>query len=362
MQKRSFRDSGLELSALGFGTWQFGQKGAGDYWGLEFTDTLAVDLSAKALEAGVTYFDTAEAYAEGDSEKQLGRVLKELSPELRSKIVIGSKITPNHCGDVAGTLAATLERLGIDCIDLYMVHWPIDKNSMAHFVGGTTHFGSSGEVDEASVPTTKAAFTALAAAQQAGKIKNIGVSNFGRQQLEEALAAGARIASNEVCYNLIFRAAELEILPFCEEKGIACIAYSPLMQGILTGRWRTPDEVPDNRARTRHFNGKRQKNRHGEEGHEKLLFETLERLRAVSEEEKIPLGDLALAYPLHRKCIISVIAGATNTEQLASNVKAISRQLSPAVIEKLNAATEDLKQAMGSNCDLWQGGENGRVK
>jgi len=367
LPKRSFGESGLELSCLGFGTWQFGQKGSDDYWGLEFTDELAVDLVNQSLDAGVTYFDTAEDYAKGGSEDQLGRMLKLLSPEKRRQIVIGSKILPNNCGDVQQSLDGTLQRLGIDCIDLYMVHWPIDKNSMAHFTGGSNAAGNRdysqvGEIDDSQVPATTRAFQDLAKFQREGKIRHIGVSNFGVQQLQEVLATGVKLAVNQVCYNLIFRAAEIEVFPFCEEQGIACFAYSPLQQGILTGRWTSADEIPEYRARSRHFNGNRPKSRHGEAGHEKLLFETLERLNVIAEEHGVPLGDLALAYPLHRPCVITVIAGATKPEQVVANLRAITTPMPSGLLDKLNAATEELKVAMGPNCDLWQGGDNGRTK
>lgn len=367
IQKRSFGSSGFETSCLGFGTWQFGQKGEDDYWGLEYTDELATTLVKQATDGGVTYFDTAEDYAKGGSESQLGRVISSLSAEQKSKIIVGSKILPNNCGNIEASLEGTLQRLGVECIDLYMVHWPIDKNSMAHFTGGSNAAGNrdysqTGEIEDSSVPPTTMAFQQLMKLQAQGKVKHIGVSNFGVTQLQEALATGVKIAVNQVCYNLIFRAAEFEIFPFCEEHGIGTFAYSPLMQGILTSRWRTPDEVPEYRARSRHFNGKRAKSRHGEDGHEKILFETLGRLTAIAEEEKIPLADLALAYPLHRQCVITVIAGATKESQMTSNLRAASLQLSTELVSKLNAATEELKNCMGKNCDLWQGGENGRTK
>lgn len=101
------------------------------------------------------------------------------------------------------------------------VHWPIDKNSMAHFAGhgknaaGGRDYASRDESAAADVPDTASTFAALKRLQDAGKIKHIGVSNFGKTQLQEALATGAKIVSNQVCYNLIFRAVEFDILPFC---------------------------------------------------------------------------------------------------------------------------------------------------
>jgi aryl-alcohol dehydrogenase-like predicted oxidoreductase len=242
-----------------------------------------------------------------------------------------------------------------------MVHWPIDANSMAHFSGAHTAAGgrdyaTTGNVKSDAVPAADAAFLELAALQKEGKIKHVGVSNFGVKQLEAALKTGVSLAVNQLCYNLIFRAPEFDIIPFCQTKGIGVLAYSPLMQGLLTGAWRSADEVPQYRARTRHFSGTRPKSRHGEDGHEDLLFKTLEALRAISVEADIPLHELALAYPLAQPAVTCVIAGATKAVQLEGNVKAIARAPLPAeLLAKLNTATEELKQAMGKNCDLWQG-------
>ncbi len=133
MERRKCGTSTLELSVLGLGTWQFGSRGTDDYWVLEFTDVIAKELVAQAKASGVTYFDTAEDYNGGGSEEQLGRAVAG-----RSEVVIGSKILPNHCNDVRGHCQKTCSRLQINYIDLYMVHWPIESNSMAHFAGAHT--------------------------------------------------------------------------------------------------------------------------------------------------------------------------------------------------------------------------------
>ena len=151
-------------------------------------------------------------------------------------------------------------------------------------------------------------------------------------------------------------------MPFCEEQGIGVICYSPLMQGLLTGRWDNADAVPTYRARTRHFDGKRPKSRHGEGGHEELLFKTLAAIKQISESSGHSMLDLALSWPLHNPIVASVIAGMTKERHVQSNVDAASVKLSPAVVAQLNEATNELKLAMGSNCDLWQGGENSRCK
>ena len=127
-------DAKLELSRLGLGCWQFGSAGEADYWGLAFPDELACELVKKSLDAGITYFDTAEDYAKGGSELQLGRALAALPPSDRARCVVGSKILPNNCGDVRKHCEATLARLGLDSIDLYMVHWPISASAMSQYV------------------------------------------------------------------------------------------------------------------------------------------------------------------------------------------------------------------------------------
>jgi len=365
MEYRRAGESDLRVSTLGFGCWQFGQNGANDYWGLEYTQTMANDLVKLAVEAGISYFDTAQDYAKGKSEEQLGVAVKTLG--IRNKVVIGSKILPNNCNEVEKYCQDTLDRLQIDCIDLYMVHWPIDQNSMAHFAAHTDEGKNRdySKVDADAVgdiPPTVAAFKALKALQEAGKIKHIGVSNFGVSQLKEALATGVKIAVNQLCYNLIFRAAEFEILPFCQEHGIGVIAYSPLMQGILTGRWSKADDVPLFRARTRHFSSKRPKSRHGEDGHESLLFKTLSDLKQLAEEEQISMLDLSIAWPLHASTsVCCVVTGVTSAKYIDSNCKAIRTPLSVELMKKVDEVTKELKEAMGGNCDLWQGNGGGRI-
>jgi aryl-alcohol dehydrogenase-like predicted oxidoreductase len=358
VRRRAASTPALELGELGFGCWQLACTGSAgsNYWGVEYTDELAAELIEKAIDAGVRYFDTAEDYQKGESEKQLGRVLQLLSPERRAKVVIGSKIPPNSCNEIESHLDGTLERLQVDSIGLYMVHWPIDVNSMGHFAGGHASFGASAAVDEKDVPSTAAAFAELAALQRRGKIRSVGVSNFGVAQLTEALATGCAIAVNEVSFSLLFRAAEFDVIPFCAAHGIKVVAYSPLLQGLLAGAATSGNDVAVSRARSRHFAGTRTNSRHGEAGHEALVFATLAALRAIADELGVPLVHLALAYPLRKGCS-TVLAGFTKTSYVAENAAgvALAATLDDATLARLDAATEELKQAMGPNLDLWQG-------
>jgi len=364
MEYRKTSD-GLEVSVLGFGTWQFGSKGGkDDYWGVDFTQQMANDFVKLYVQGGTTYFDTAEGYNDGASEIQLGVALKTLDEQTRKRVVVGTKIPPNACteSELRAHLEKSLKRLDVPCIDLYMVHWPIDENSMAHFASGHTTFGPSDHSAIHMVPDTKKAFQILMELQKEGKIKHIGVSNFGVQQLKAALSTGVKISVNQVAYNLLYRAVEYEILPFCQENNIGVFAYMPLMQGLISYNWKSADEVPEFRARTRHFNGKRPKSRHGEEGAEKETFETLAKIQKIAEEEKLTLTEIALAWPLAHPAVTCIIIGSTKEEQVKGNLKAVQVKLRPEVVQKLNEATAPLKEKLGSNADLWQGNNNSRIK
>lgn len=331
MEKRICGKSEIELAVLGIGCWSFG---GGKYWGAqEESDVRAVVHTA--LDYGINYFDTAEAYNAGRSEESLGKALQGR----RQEAIIGAKVGPDntepsvlraHCED-------SLRRLQTDYIDIYMVHWPITEHS----------------VEEA--------FATLMALRSEGKIRSIGVSNFGVQQLSEALGTGARVDVNQLCYNLVSRAIEVEILPLCRQQGIGVLGYMPLLQGILTGKYRTADEVPAPRTRTRHFRGDRPEARHGEVGAEEETFLAADGIRVMAREEGIPMGQLALAWTIAKPGITCMIAGTRNVSQLRQHLQACSFSLSPEIVAQLDTLTEPLLRKLGSNADYYQGGENSRV-
>lgn len=359
--------SPLELSRLGFGCWQLGSKGTDDYWGLEFTDAMADELVGLAVKNGILYMDTAEGYADGASEKQLGQALAKLSSEERKKVVIGTKILPNSCGDVRGHVEAMLSRLQVSCIDLVMIHWPITVEGMAHFAGNHKtksggHDYATSDVDSVGeVPSTQSTFRDLKVLQSEGKIAHIGVSNFGVEQLKEALATGATIAVNQICYNLIFRAAEFEVLPFCRENNIQVVCYSVLMQGILTGRYDRLSDIPIYRTRTRHFDSKANvKSRHGEAGHEELLERTLVSLKQIADDAGIGMSEMALSWPLQQDGVSCCVVGGTKRHHIEGNARAADLSIPQDVLIRLDQATVELKNAMGPNLDLWQGVVDGK--
>ena len=134
--------------------------------------------------------------------------------------------------------------------------------------------------------------------------------------------------------------------------GILC--YSPLIQGLLTGKFTSPGEVPEGRARTRLFSGDRSQARHGEVGCEVETFATIEEIRRISEEIGQPMARVAVAWLLHRLGVVSVIAGARRPDQIEQTAQAADLELAPEIVDRLAKATDKVKHAMGLNPDMWQ--------
>ncbi|MBN1287834.1 MAG: aldo/keto reductase [Anaerolineae bacterium] len=304
------------------GTWAIADSFT---WGKQDEDDARAAIEV-ALEVGINFFDTAEGYGAGRSEELLGEAL---APH-RREVVIASKVSQHNLNRAAVREAceASLRRLQTDYIDLYQIHWASRETPLAE------------------------TWEALAELKAAGKIRAIGVSNFGLQDLTEALAAGP-VTSNQVPYNLLWRAIEHTIQPKCVAHGVGILAYSPLMQSLLTGKFASADEVPETRARTRLFSTARPHTRHGEAGQEAAAFAAIDAVRNISREVGASMAEVALAWVAHQPGVASVLAGARNPAQVRQNSAAAGLTLAPDVIEALNRATDPLKQALGPNPDMW---------
>jgi aryl-alcohol dehydrogenase-like predicted oxidoreductase len=331
---RTLIPSGISLPILGLGCWSFGGQ-EGDYWG-PHDDREAAEIVARALDSGVNYFDTAEGYNDGRSEEALGRALGRR----RSEAIIGTKISPQNTAPqtLRQHCEASLRRLGTDVIDIYMVHWPITDHPVAD------------------------AFATLADLRGEGKIRAIGISNFGPTQLQEAVATGAPLEVNQLGYSLLNRTIEFEILPACQRYGIGVAAYMPLMQGLLTGRWRSADEIPQVRRRTRHFSGARPGARHGEPGAEAEVFAAIAGIAQLADALGMPMADLALAWVAAQPGVTTVITGTRTIAQLAESQRGIGRAVTPETLAELDRLTQPVKAKLGTNADLWQSGPNRRIR
>ena len=331
MQYRKLGKSDLNVSVLAFGAWQIGDPA---YWGADghLDETAAVHA---AIDAGINLFDTAEMYGSGQSEQALGRALGSR----RDQVLIASKVSPQNCAPdlLRQSCETSLRHLATDRIDLYQVHWPCRDVPFEETYG------------------------ALYQLRQEGKIREIGVSNFGAVDLKDWHGVGTCV-SDQLGYNLLFRAVEHEILPACERNGVGVLTYMPLLQGILTHRWKTIDEIPPLRRRTRHFSCERSGTRHGEPGCEELLMKTLDALDGVAHETGRPLADIALAWLMAQPAVASVIIGARNPAQLRRNVAAADLQFDTVTLSRLDEITKPLKDYFGNNADMWQGTEGNRIR
>jgi len=339
VKRRRCGTSGLELPVIGVGAWAFG---GGDYWGPQ-SQSDAEDVVARAIELGCNYFDTAEAYNDGASEESLARALKGR----RERAIIGTKVSPANTqpATLRAHCEASLRRLATDYIDLYMIHWPLYPQSLAK---------SADDAEALSLlPSTGDALAELVKLCDEGKIRHIGVSNFGAGQLAEALETGAAIEANQLIYSLLTRAIEFEVLDLCRNRGLGVIAYMPLMQGLLTGKYRSIDDVATQRLRTRHFANDRG-GRHGEAGAEAETFAALDAIRQIAAAEGESMAAIALAWCAANPAITCVLAGARNLAQLETNARAAAVVLRPQTIEQLSAATDTVKPRLGPRCDYWE--------
>ena len=336
MEKRYIGSSDIKATVFALGTMPLG---GGSGWGQE-DEQEGIDTIHAALDLGITILDAAESYNDGRSEEIVGKALVGR----RDQVIIASKISPNNTEPktLRAHCEASLRRLQTDYIDLYQVHWPIRDQSM----------------DDA--------FATLEDLQAEGKIRAIGVSNHGVQDLTEALATGAPIVSNQLHYNLLSRAIEDEIVPLCEAHEIDIIAYMPMLQGLLVGLYDSPEQVPPFRARTRHFRPDRaEASRHGQPGAEAETFEALRRIRAVAADLGVPMVGVALAWVAAKPYVCNVLVGSRKPQQLTANIQAAldaSSKMSPAIVDELDEATEVLRVKLGNNPDYWQSGAEGRSR
>ena len=331
MQYRRLGNTDFEVSVLSFGAWQLGDP---EYWGPD-ADVDGERAVAAAIDGGVNLFDTAEMYGNGASEEALGKALGSK----RGEVLIASKFLPDHAApdQLRASCEASLQRLGTDYIDLYQVHWPVRD-----------------------VPLEEVCAT-LAALRDEGKIRAIGVSNFGREDLSAWLELGGA-ASNQLGYNLGFRAIEYDIVPLCRREKVGILCYMPLMQGLLTGRWTTVDEIPMLRRRTRHFSRDREGTRHDAPGCEDLLMETVLQLGRFSEAIGVPLATVSLCWCVAQPGVSSVIVGGRKPGQVERNLAAADLDLGPAAAAQLNEISGPLKYELGRNADMWLSGENARIR
>lgn len=328
MKRVKLGSSDLEVSNVCLGCWQFNGGGEDITWAKQ-EEKVSIDIVNKCLELGVNFFDTAEAYSRHTSEKVLGKALQGK----RRDVVVASKFgalkpnnAPYNAVDIENSLNASLEALQTDYIDLYQVHQSI---YMA-------------DVEE----TVKE----LKRQQALGKIRYYAVSNFGPLSLQEFHGAGGIATTNQLPYNLLWRAIEYNIVDECDRFGTDILAYSPLQQGLLTGKFTKPEQVPEGRRRTKHFSASSTSlSRHGQSGAERETFETIGKIRDLCGDRS--MASSALSWLVSRKRVASVIVGASSPEQMEENCNLY--EIDQKTAEKLDRETDRLKELFGEDPDMW---------
>lgn len=322
MEYRRLGQTDLQASVIALGCWPFA---GGSFWG-EQDDAVSVATVHAALDAGINFFDTAEGYENGHSERVLGLGLKGR----RHEALIATKVSPSHlaAGDVIRACEQSLLNLQTDYIDLYQIHWPNWQVPLAETVG------------------------ALHQLRDQGKIRAIGVSNFAVQDFSELLTL-SDCATNQLPYSLLWRVIEREIKPLCERNNVGIICYSPLAQGLLTGRYAAAAEVPDGLARTRHYNNSRALAQHTDPGCEAEVFAALAEVRRIAAAIGQPMAAVALAWVKQQAGIATLLVGARKPAELAWNLPAVDLTLTPDVIAELTRVTEPVKEQLGNNPDMW---------
>ena len=320
MQYRQLGRTKIEISAILFGGWQAGKSG---WIGVDDQETIAAHRAA--FESGITTFDTAEAYGEGHSERILAKALGSK----RDQIVIATKVFADHLkrDQVLEACERSLHNLGTDRIDLYQIHWPAGS------------FGSE------AVPLEET-MGALNTLKEQGKIRAVGVSNFSRAQLQEAAQYG-RIDSLQPPYSLFWRQVETDAGPYCRNNKITILAYSPLAQGLLTGKFGRAHkfEEGDNRGSNKLFQG---------ETYERAQ-NALDKLRPLADKYGVTLGQLSLAW-LIAQPQTSAIVGARNAGQAVQNAAAGDVEIDDDDLDAIDEIGRAVTDRLDNSPMMWNWG------
>jgi len=319
MRRRNLGPSGIEASVVGFGAWAIG----GWMWGGTDEKAAIAGIQA-ALDAGIDLVDTAPIYGFGLSEELVGKAIEDR----RERVVLATKcglVWDTTKGDhyfehkdktvfkylggdsIAREVEASLRRLRTDYIDLYQTHW------------------------QETTTAREDTMAALVALKDQGKIRAIGVSNASSEQMEEYQREGA-LDSDQERYSMLDRRIEEDQLPYCRERGMAVLAYSPIAQGLLTGKV-GPDRSFDEGDQ------RRNKERFSVENREKVA-DMLAEFLPVARDRNATLAQLVIAWTVAQEGLTHALVGARNPEQALENAKAGDLVLSPEELELIDDAID----------------------
>ena len=312
MRLRRLGDSDIEVSEISLGSWLTYSGG------VEREHTEA--CTRAAFQAGINFFDTANVYGSGVAEEAWGEILADYP---RDSYVLATKVyfpmsqedRGLSAGQISKQLDASLERLRTDYVDLYQCH----------------RFDTETPIEET--------MEALTAAVEAGKAREIGFSEWTPEQIKAGLEvpAARKFVSSQPQYNMIWRVPEAEVFGLCAENGISQIVWSPLAQGVLTGKYRPGEPHPeDSRAASDEMSVSI-----GPYMDDNVL-EAVQRLHPIADEAGLTMVEMALAWILRRDEVASAIIGASRPEQVHSNAAASGIELSSDTLEAIDEALEGI--------------------
>jgi aryl-alcohol dehydrogenase-like predicted oxidoreductase len=305
MRRRRLGTQGPEISVIGFGAWEAG----GEQWGPNESEDAVIDAMRAAFDSGIDWIDTAEVYGQGTSERLVAKAIAGR----RDDLIVATKVAPAPEGSglrpeqIRAACDGSLGRLGIEHIDLYQLHWP----------------------DETGIPVEDS-WGAMTELQDAGKVRWIGVSNFGRELIERCRTI-RQVDSLQQEFSMLNR-EDADLIRWCGETGTGVVTYGPLAFGLLTGAI--------SKDTTFGPGDWRGTERDGLFGNLDGSLAVVDRLRPVADRLGCTLAQLALAWNVHQPGVTSAIAGSRNADHVRANAEAGDLELDEPTLKELDAALD----------------------
>ncbi len=330
MRYKPLGRTGLLVSELCFGTMTFAGKGFWEVVGTQ-PQEIADELVSKALDAGINFFDTANVYSEGESEKMLGKALGNRRKDVVVATKVHGRMGPGanevglSRGHIMQAVEDSLRRLGTDYIDLYQIHG----------------FDPLAPLEET--------LRALDDLVHSGKVRYIGCSNLAAWHLAKSLWISDkynlhRFETLQAFYSIGARDLERELVPLIADQQIGLLVWSPLAGGLMSGKFTREGQGPEDARRSKFDFPPVDKER---------VFDVVDVLRQIADARHTSVARVALAWLLHQPVVTSVITGAKNSEQLADNLAAPELTLSGDELSRLNEVSELPREYPGWMVD-WQ--------
>jgi len=325
--------SNIDVSVLSLGCMGF----SGGYYGIDRNDTESIKIINAALDLGINFFDTAQTYEKGVSERVVGEALKHI----RHNVIIATKVgrREHYRSDtMVEACDSSLKNLQTDYIDLYYLHWP--------------------NMDVPFEDTMEG----LEKLKKQGKIRMAGICNFGVKQMQMLEDTGKfdLLEVHQLPYSLFFRAIEYSIKQKTIEKGMSITCYSSLAQGLLSGVYKSSEDIPDYLKIARFYNNP-DVNWHMEQGCEKEIFTALSKLRKLCDEAGYTLPQASLAWLLKQKGVTSPLTGPKDIDELKQNCAAADTDLSDDFLCEMTSISEEVKEKLGDNADMWYSSARKRI-